>query len=107
MTNCPAVVNIRGENHGCEIESPHRGLDHENRAAGVTWQDSGAQEMTELRLRVELKVPPSAIVNRTHIAEWVIQLMLDWANENQSQRMESSTSRMPLVDIVHAQVISS
>lgn len=37
MSKCKAVVNIVGEHFECELESPHDGLAHTNKAAQALW----------------------------------------------------------------------
>lgn len=37
MSQCKAVLNIKGEHYSCDIEAPHTGWAHANEAAGALW----------------------------------------------------------------------
>ena len=40
--DCPAAVNVRGEHFGCDLQVPHDGWAHANRAGEMIWQGDGA-----------------------------------------------------------------
>lgn len=41
MTECKAVLNLKGEHYPCDMEAPHPGWAHANADAGAIWCSEG------------------------------------------------------------------
>ena len=41
MSQCKAVVNIKGAHYDCDMEAPHPGLAHANKEAEAIWCSDG------------------------------------------------------------------
>jgi hypothetical protein len=45
MSECKAVLNLRGEHFQCEVDAPHDGWGHSFKAAEAIWLGSDEAEM--------------------------------------------------------------
>jgi hypothetical protein len=58
--------------------------------------------MTTLSVLVKLKVAPDTVLLRSHIADMVQGIVLDWMHENTYDTIESTDDPVDIIDIVIA-----